>query len=711
MEFEGIYDLFAIRIVLDTPLEKERSDCWLVYSIITDMYQPNPKRLKDWISIPKSNGYESLHITVMGPQNRWVEVQIRTKRMDEIAERGLAAHWKYKGIKAETGLDEFLNNVRAALEAKENNPVDLMNDFKMDLYKDEIYVFTPTGELIKLPKGATVLDFAFAIHSKLGCTCVSAKVNDRNVPIKYVLHNGDTVSVLTSPTQTPKRDWLNIVVTSKARVRIKQALREETVKAVDMAKELLQRRFKNRKVELDEPTLMRYIKRKGFKTVTDFYTEIANERLDPNLRKETETSERTEAPKSAEEYVTTTPVEEISTNKDILVIDQNLTGVEYKLAKCCNPIYGDEVFGFVSSQGIKIHRMDCPNAPGMFSRYGYRVIPAKWSGKGSDGYVVAIRVVGRDDHLRHRQGAERHLAVAPDPVDRWPVSGDLLGHGARYGRAEWLDPQDQGGEWGEGGRATERLGCASPAPGPSGLSRCGILIQCWIFHYPVLDILLSNIGYFIIQRWIRVPHRGAGEGSFPGGLEPHLGRLVEHEGPGCLIFVGDNPVEDSVLDCLLDDTNRLRGGQVENTHDFLARDRRLEVAHPVLFLYVGQFLTYQLEVVEETAYLFRILAGDIGLAQLHQVVDVVASLEEQASDSRVGHLVVREGDRAHMKAYHFLHIFHLLVHGQFHPPENTGDHLFADEVVVVESPAQSRIKALGCRFGDVVQQGAPTQPE
>ena len=404
--FEGIYDLFAIRIVLDTPLEKERSDCWLVYSIITDMYQPNPKRLKDWISIPKSNGYESLHITVMGPQNRWVEVQIRTKRMDEIAERGLAAHWKYKGIKAESGLDEFLNNVRAALEAKENNPVDLMNDFKMDLYKDEIYVFTPTGELIKLPKGATVLDFAFAIHSKLGCTCVSAKVNDRNVPIKYVLHNGDTVSVLTSPTQTPKRDWLNIVVTSKARVRIKQALREETVKAVDMAKELLHRRFKNRKVEMDEPTLMRYIKRKGFKTVTDFYTEIANERLDPNLvldeyqellRKETETNERTEAPKSAEEYVTTTPVEEISTNKDILVIDQNLTGVEYKLAKCCNPIYGDEVFGFVSSQGIKIHRMDCPNAPGMFSRYGYRVIPAKWSGKGSDGYVVAIRVVGRDD--------------------------------------------------------------------------------------------------------------------------------------------------------------------------------------------------------------------------------------------------------------------------------------------------------------------------
>ena len=248
IEFESIYDLFAIRIVLDTPLEKERSECWQVYSIITDMYQPNPNRLKDWISIPKSNGYESLHITVMGPQNKWVEVQIRTKRMDEIAERGLAAHWKYKGIKEESGLDEFMNNVRSVLESKEKSPIDLMSDFKMDLYKDEIYVFTPSGELIKLAKGATVLDFAFAIHSMLGSKCVSAKVNGKNVPIKYVLQNGDTVSVITSPTQTPKRDWLSFVVTSKARVRIKQALREETAKAVEIAKEMLQRRFKNRKI-------------------------------------------------------------------------------------------------------------------------------------------------------------------------------------------------------------------------------------------------------------------------------------------------------------------------------------------------------------------------------------------------------------------------------------------------------------------------------
>ena len=405
VEFEGIYDLFAIRVVLDTPPEKERSECWQVYSIITDMYQPNPKRMKDWISIPKSNGYESLHITVMGPQNKWVEVQIRTKRMDEIAERGLAAHWKYKGVKAESGLDEFLNTVRAALEAKEHNPIDLMQDFKMDLYKDEIYVFTPTGELIKLAKGATVLDFAFAIHTKLGCKCVSAKVNEKNVPIKYVLNNGDTVSVITSPTQSPKRDWLNFVVTSKARVKIKQALKEETVKAVEFAKEMLARRLKNRKIEFDEPNLMRYIKKKGFKTVTDFYIEIAEERLDPNqvideyvefVRKETEGSERQEV-RSAEEYVANNPAEEISTNKDVLVIDKNLTGIEYKLAKCCNPIYGDDVFGFVSTQGIKIHRMDCPNAQEMFSRFGYRIIRAKWSGKGNSGYAVTLRVTGRDD--------------------------------------------------------------------------------------------------------------------------------------------------------------------------------------------------------------------------------------------------------------------------------------------------------------------------
>jgi GTP pyrophosphokinase len=405
IDFEGIYDLFAIRVVLNTPVDKERSECWQVFSIITDMYQPNPERMKDWISIPKSNGYESLHITVMGPQNKWVEVQIRTKRMDEIAERGLAAHWRYKGIKAENGLDEFMNTVRAALENKGANSTELMQDFKLDLYSDEIYVFTPTGELIKLPKGATVLDFAFSIHTKLGSKCMSAKVNEKNVPIKYVLQNGDTVNIVTSPTQSPKRDWLSFVTTSKARTKIKQALREEAAKTADFSKEMLQRRFKNRKIDVDEGTLMRLIKKKGYKTVTDFYLDISDERLDLNNvideyldleRKEKEIYEHS-GPKSAENYITTTEVEEISSRQDVLVIDKNLTGIEYKLAKCCNPIYGDEVFGFVSTQGIKIHRMTCPNAQEMFSRFGYRIIKARWSGKSNAGYAISLRVVGRDD--------------------------------------------------------------------------------------------------------------------------------------------------------------------------------------------------------------------------------------------------------------------------------------------------------------------------
>lgn len=405
VEFEGIYDLFAIRVILDSPPEKERSECWQVFSIITDMYQPNPKRMKDWISVPKSNGYESLHITVLGPNNKWVEVQIRTQRMDEVAERGLAAHWKYKGIKEENGLDEFLNDVRAMLEEQSADPIDTMETFKMNLYSDEIYVFTPTGELIKLGKGATVLDFAFAIHSKIGTGCVSGKVNGKNVPIRYVLHNGDSVEVITSPAQRPKRDWLSFVTTSKARSKIKQALREDSAKAVEYAKELMQRRFKNRKIEADEALMMRYIKKSGYKTVTDFYIQLAEGKTDANKiiddylefgRKEKEAAGEP-FNRSAEQYITTTEAEEVASNKDVLVIDRNLTGIEYKLAKCCNPIFGDPIFGFVSTRGIKIHRMNCPNAQEMFSRFGYRVIQARWSGKGTEGYAVTLRIVGNDD--------------------------------------------------------------------------------------------------------------------------------------------------------------------------------------------------------------------------------------------------------------------------------------------------------------------------
>jgi GTP pyrophosphokinase len=403
VEFENIYDLFAVRVVLDTSVEKEKAECWQVYSVITDMYQPNPKRLKDWLSIPKSNGYESLHTTVMGQHGKWVEVQIRSKRMDEIAERGLAAHWKYKGIKGESGLDEWMNNVREVLEHKESAPNDMIHDFKMDLYDDEIFVFTPKGDLFKLPQCATVLDFAFAIHTKLGSKCVSGKVNGKNVTIRHKLQSGDQVDILTSPNQTPKQDWLNFVCTTKARVKIKQSLKEQAAKQVEFSKELLQRRFKNRKIEEDESLLMRLIKKKGFKTVTDFYAEIADEKLDVNavidqyLELEKKELEQEHSERSVENYFAQTPVEEYTKSEDVLVIDQNLTGVDYSLARCCNPIYGDDIFGFVSSKGIKIHRRNCPNAPQMFNRHGYRVVNVRWSGKPGSNYPVTLRIVGNDD--------------------------------------------------------------------------------------------------------------------------------------------------------------------------------------------------------------------------------------------------------------------------------------------------------------------------
>jgi GTP pyrophosphokinase len=405
IEFEKIYDLFAIRIILDTPLEKEKAECWQAYSVVTDMYQPNPKRMKDWLSVPKSNGYESLHTTVMGPGGRWVEVQIRTKRMDEIAEKGLAAHWKYKGVKGEkSGLDDWLSNVREVLEHKDSSPTDLIDDFKMDLYDDEIFVFTPKGDLFKLPQNASVLDFAFAVHTKIGFKCVSAKINGKNVSIKHKLQSGDQVDIQTSPNQTPKQDWLNIAVTSKARVKIKQSLKEQASKQVEFAKELLHRRFKNRKIEEDEPRLMRLIKKMGYKTITDFYANIAKEHLDVNVvidnyleqeKKEQELTEHSD--RSVENYSAPNLGEESLKKEDVLVIDKNLTDIEYTLAKCCNPIYGDEIFGFVSSQGIKIHRLNCPNAPSMFKRYGYRVVKSRWAGKSGANYPVTLKIVGHDD--------------------------------------------------------------------------------------------------------------------------------------------------------------------------------------------------------------------------------------------------------------------------------------------------------------------------
>ena len=404
-EFESIYDLFAIRVILDSDIDKEKAECWQVYSIITDMYQPNPKRLKDWLSIPKTNGYESLHITVMGPDTKWVEVQIRTKRMNEVAERGLAAHWRYKGLKAESSFEEWLNTLRESLENRDTDEENKLEDFKLNLYDDEIFVFTPKGDLKKLPKGATVLDFAFSIHSKVGSTCVSGKVNGKNVPIKYKLKSGEQVQINTSPNQSAKQDWLSFVVTSRARNKIRQLIKEETSKEIDFAKEMLLRRMKNRKIDYNEAILSQLIKKLRYKTVTDFYIAIANGKLDVNNiidkyveceSKEPEIQESS-IDRSADQFKLIKQADDTH-SLDELVIDQNLKGVDYRLAKCCNPIFGDKIFGFISSQGIKIHRMNCPNAHDLFSRYGYRVLKARWTGKGSASstYTTLLRVIGND---------------------------------------------------------------------------------------------------------------------------------------------------------------------------------------------------------------------------------------------------------------------------------------------------------------------------
>jgi GTP pyrophosphokinase len=404
-DIEDIYDLFAIRIVLDVPKEREKPDCWLVYSLITDMYQPNPSRMKDWISIPKSNGYESLHITVYGPQNRWVEVQIRTKRMDLIAEKGLAAHWRYKGIKSENGLDAWMNNVRDILEAAESGPMELMKGLKMDIYEKEVFVFTPKGDLYKLPLGATLLDFAFNIHTKLGSQCTGGRVNGQNCKLNYKLKSGDTVEVFTSPSQVPKRDWLNFVVTSKARNKIRATIKEIESHTSELGKELLQRRFKNRKIELDEAILSKTVKKLGYKIITEFFQAIAEEALDINIVVDAYTAierkaEEESARVSASEYVMQPIAEEQSGGSadDVVVIGDNIKGINYKLAKCCNPIFGDDVFGFISAEGvIKIHRNDCPNAEHIREKFPYRLIRTRWSGKLGAQFGATLRIVGHDD--------------------------------------------------------------------------------------------------------------------------------------------------------------------------------------------------------------------------------------------------------------------------------------------------------------------------
>ena len=403
--FEGIYDLFAIRIILDSPLEKEKMQCWQAYSVVTDMYQPNPKRLRDWLSVPKSNGYESLHITVLGPQNKWVEVQIRTERMDEIAEHGLAAHWRYKGVKAEGGMDDWLASIRTALEA--GNNLEVMDQFKMDLYEDEVYVFTPKGDLLKLKKGSTILDFAYHIHTRIGDKCTGGKINGKSVSFRTVLHSGDSVEVVTSNNQTPKREWLKIVKTPRAKAKIRMSLRDLESKNTQYVKELLERRFKNRKIEMEESVLAHLVKKLGYKETSEFYKQIAEGKLDSNrvideyqevYNHDHNLNQPREA-ESAQNFEYEAPdVDKVGKTDDVLVIDKNLKGLDFSLANCCHPIYGDNVFGFVTvNGGIKIHRCDCPNAPELKRRFGYRVVKARWSGKGSSQYSITLRVIGNDD--------------------------------------------------------------------------------------------------------------------------------------------------------------------------------------------------------------------------------------------------------------------------------------------------------------------------
>ncbi len=401
VELEEVYDLFAIRIILDSNAENEKSDCWQAYSIVTDLYQPNPSRLRDWISVPKSNGYESLHTTVVGPRGRWVEVQIRSARMDEVAEKGLAAHFKYKGVKGEGGLDTWLTKMREILESPEKEDRAFLDQVRSGLYTDEVFVFTPKGDLRQLPAGATILDFAFDIHTAVGASCVGGKVNGKNVTIKYVLQNGDHVSVLRSKNQKPKQDWLSFVVTNKAKTKIKQALNEEKTKAAVEGKEILVRRLRNWKMVFGDAVVKKLLDHYELKTSQDLYFQIANGRIEPLDIKEILIKEEETAPAVPVAEFKEKSVKEIFGTQfsDFLVIEDKIEGLEYRLAKCCNPVPGDPIFGFVTiAEGIKIHRTNCPNARNLISRFPYRVVGAHWTKPQSASFFTAsIRITGIED--------------------------------------------------------------------------------------------------------------------------------------------------------------------------------------------------------------------------------------------------------------------------------------------------------------------------
>ena len=398
VEFEEIYDIFAVRFILDSRGPEEKADCWRVYSIVADKYTPNPQRLRDWISVPKSNGYESLQTTVLGPKNRWVEVQIRTERMDEIAETGFAAHWKYKGGSSDKAIEEWLAELREILESPEVGAVDLLDDIKINLQDKEVHVFTPAGDLKTLPAGATLLDFAYAIHTAIGSKCVGGKVNQRNETLRYVLKNGEQVSILTSNNQQPSADWLNIAVTSKARNKIRQFLTEHSRAQATMGKEMLARRFKNWKIELTDEVIHRLQQHYKYKFAIDLYQAIAEEKLDMAEIKDFITKDK------EEESPVSIPREEVrvtaatSISKDVLLIDKNVNNVEYKFAHCCNPVFGDDIVGFVSiGEGIKIHRKQCKNALDLQRRYPYRIVEAQWTNEGAASYQTVLSILGRED--------------------------------------------------------------------------------------------------------------------------------------------------------------------------------------------------------------------------------------------------------------------------------------------------------------------------
>ena len=400
--FEEVYDLFAIRVILDSTPESEKADCWKAYSIVTDLYRPNPDRLRDWISSPKANGYESLHTTVMGPRGQWVEVQIRTKRMNEIAEKGFAAHWKYKESSTDSGLDLWVQKVRDLLKNPESNALDFLDDFKMNLFSDEIFIFTPKGALIQLPLNATALDFAFEIHTDVGASCIGAKVNHKLVPLSYKLQNGDQVEIITSSKQTPKEDWLSFVVTAKAKAKIKSALKEEKRKIAETGKEILERKLKSLKITYNSENIHKLSYFFKLSSTLDLFFEVAQGNIDMKDLKEYQASEKVIENKPQDKIEAEQVQSLVRTLKakdsDMLLIGEDMQKIDYKLANCCNPIPGDDVFGFVTvSDGIKIHRTNCPNAAKLMANYGYRIVKAKWTNQQELAFLTGLRITGIDE--------------------------------------------------------------------------------------------------------------------------------------------------------------------------------------------------------------------------------------------------------------------------------------------------------------------------